>query len=377
VTGSGTADYIPLWSTARKLGSSVLFQSGTGATAEVGINTTTPASTLDVKGTVTATSFSGAGAVMTGTNVDGVLQVTNTNTSGFGPAIFGTANSSGAYGVTGIVSATTGTTAGVRGETNSTSGYGVLGTSPDVGVYGNATGQSVTGGTYGILSGVWGDTGTSGEYGVLGTADDAAAGSFINNSSSGYAALTAQNLSTTGGNNVFITYGVGNNGCEIGNLGNLSCSGTITAHVSGAGPRQVSVYAMQSAENWFEDAGSGQLTNGSASISLDPAFAQTVNTGVEYHVFLTPNGDCKGLYVSQKSANSFEVHELGGGASSIAFDYRIMAKRAGYENVRLADVTEKYQKMEKQHQMLHERMAQRRAERSSAGPIPAAAARPQ
>jgi hypothetical protein len=33
------------------------------------------------------------------------------------------------------------------------------------------------------------------------------------------------------------------------------------------------------------------------------------------------------------------VHELGGGTSSVAFDYRIMAKRKGYENVRLADKT--------------------------------------
>ncbi len=53
LTGSGTADYIPLWTTASNLGSSVLFQSGTGATAEVGINTATPASTLDVNGGAT------------------------------------------------------------------------------------------------------------------------------------------------------------------------------------------------------------------------------------------------------------------------------------------------------------------------------------
>jgi hypothetical protein len=31
---------------------------------------------------------------------------------------------------------------------------------------------------------------------------------------------------------------------------------------------------------------------------------ETVNTGLDYHVFLTPNGDCKGLYVSQKSPTS-------------------------------------------------------------------------
>jgi hypothetical protein len=42
--GSGTADYIPLWTSTSNLGNSVLFQTGT----EVGINTATPASRLDV-----------------------------------------------------------------------------------------------------------------------------------------------------------------------------------------------------------------------------------------------------------------------------------------------------------------------------------------
>ena len=76
--------------------------------------------------------------------------------------------------------------------------------------------------------------------------------------------------------------------------------------------------------------------------NLESLFGETVNTGVDYHVFLTPNGDCKGLYVAQKSAGSFVVRELGGGTSSIAFDYRIMAKRKGYEQVRLADRTKEF-----------------------------------
>jgi trimeric autotransporter adhesin len=50
VSGSGTADYIPLWTGTSTLANSVLYQSGTGSTAKVGINTTSPASTLDVKG---------------------------------------------------------------------------------------------------------------------------------------------------------------------------------------------------------------------------------------------------------------------------------------------------------------------------------------
>jgi hypothetical protein len=54
VSGTGTADFVPLWTNSSgTLGNSVLFQSGTGSTAMVGINTTTPASTLDVNGSAT------------------------------------------------------------------------------------------------------------------------------------------------------------------------------------------------------------------------------------------------------------------------------------------------------------------------------------
>jgi hypothetical protein len=48
------------------------------------------------------------------------------------------------------------------------------------------------------------------------------------------------------------------------------------------------------------------------------------------------------LYVAEKSATSFVVKELGGGTSSIAFDYRIMAKRKSFETLRLADVTKAF-----------------------------------
>jgi hypothetical protein len=131
-------------------------------------------------------------------------------------------------------------------------------------------------------------------------------------------------------------------------VGDLACNGSVTAVVHAGGSRQVALNTISSPEDWFEDAGAGQLSNGEAVVNIEAVFGETVNTGVEYRVFLTPNGDCKGLYVAQKSPTSFVVRELGGGHSSIAFDYRIMAKRVGYEKVRLTDLTEQLNKQEAQ-----------------------------
>lgn len=65
--GSGTQDFIPLWTTsAGTLGNSVLFQSGSGSVAKIGVNTTAPASTLDIAG---------------GSTVRGLLSLPSTGTA--------------------------------------------------------------------------------------------------------------------------------------------------------------------------------------------------------------------------------------------------------------------------------------------------------
>lgn len=122
--------------------------------------------------------------------------------------------------------------------------------------------------------------------------------------------------------------------CRINDLGNFWCTGTKSSVTEVDGETRA-LYAIESPDVWFEDFGSAKLSGGSATVNVDPQFAQTVNLGVEYHVFLTPLGDCNGLYVASKTADGFEVRELGGGTSDIAFDYRIVAKRLGYEETRL------------------------------------------
>lgn len=116
--------------------------------------------------------------------------------------------------------------------------------------------------------------------------------------------------------------------------GNMTATGTKSAVVEteSHGPRLL--YAMESPQNWFEDFGGGQLTAGQATIAFDPVFAETVNLEEPYRVFLTPMGDCQ-LYVAGKNATSFTVRAMGGQTCDIAFDYRVVALRRGYEQLRL------------------------------------------
>jgi len=383
---------------------------GGGTTGNVTLNLNTAALNsaypqLAANNTFTGTQTINNVTTVTGTNSLGMLQVTNTGTSGNNPGIVGTTNSTNSTGVKGFASATSGITNGVYGSSASSAGYGVQGSSPYIGVYGTSAQNGVYGsspnvGVYGISSeylgvygqsngasstgnccgygaGVWGDTGgTEGEgdgvYGVLGTGDDANAGAFFNNShsdTSGYGAtLYALNNSGDSSTLIFQATNSGGSWCVIFTGGDLNCTGTVSGTVRAGDARRVMVHAVQSPENWFEDFGSGTLANGAATVALDPTFASTVNTATEYHVFLTPRGECEGLYVANASPTGFEVRELHHGSSSVAFDYRIVAKRAGYENQRLEDVTERYQKMQEDQRLRRERMQQRRAARSGMAP---------
>jgi len=122
--------------------------------------------------------------------------------------------------------------------------------------------------------------------------------------------------------------------CTITEAGNLSCIGTKSAVVD-VNQESRKLYAIESPEVWFEDFGSAKLENGVANVLFEPLFSAAVNLAVEYHVFLTPLGECNGLYVAEKTATGFVVRELGGGTASLGFDYRVVAKRAGYESERL------------------------------------------
>jgi hypothetical protein len=108
--------------------------------------------------------------------------------------------------------------------------------------------------------------------------------------------------------------------------GNLAVSGTKSAAVAFPDGTQRALYCMESPELWFEDFGTAKLNNGGVVVKLDANFASVIRRG-DYRVFVTPEGDCRGLYVRRKRAASFEIRELAGGKSSVAFSYRIVGRR--------------------------------------------------
>ena len=352
------AGFIPEFSTtggSSKVVNSLISQSGTTVTIS-GSDTIT--GNESVSGTITGKSVTGStgvvgtssttGDAILGENTGGGIGVHGASfVAGGSPAIWGEnfATSGGiADGVHGVAhSAGSSGAAGV----NVAGGIGVFGTTGGssagntAGVYGNVVSPSATGFVF-TQAGVWGDT--SDGIGVLGTTSNGQAGYFFSGGGpSGQFALNAVSLSSTQPLFLASNFGTGK-ACTIDAQSNLSCNGSKSAVVPvDNGTRKVALYAIESPENWFEDIGGARLSGGAATVHLEPTFAQTVNTDLDYRVFLTPNGDCLGLYVTHKTANSFEVHELGGGTSDISFDYRIIAKRKGYENVRLADKTKEFE----------------------------------
>jgi hypothetical protein len=133
-------------------------------------------------------------------------------------------------------------------------------------------------------------------------------------------------------NRVFYVYENG----DLWAAGDLMADGSKPAVVDAEIHGKRKLYAMESPEVWFEDFGSAVLSGGSAVIDIDPVFATTVNLSLDYHVFLTPVGGWADLYVDSKSPSSFEV-KAAGGESDVEFSYRLVAKRKGYEDVRLEE----------------------------------------
>jgi len=409
LTGSGTTDFVPLWTSSSGLGNSALFQTGSGPAAKVGIRTTAPATALDVNGTVTirgsltlpasgtATASTGktsaplnlitsafnstAGAAVNQTfrwqaeptandtgSPSGTLNLlygsgsatpseTGLNIAHTGQITFATGQILPAANVTGELGGASGNITGfscnclIAGSSATFSGgmtaggdsffdnvtaSGALSVGGNTTITGGITAGSIVTTGIGSFASIT-ETGNISSFGNISAITGSLGNALVASNDGTDATLYLQNLATPA-TGVFVESQFNNVGKAIvwtDAKGDFNAVGTKSAVVPANDGSMIKLFAVESPQVWFDDYGTGQLSGGTAKVALDPGFAQTVNTSTEYHVFLTPKGDCKGLYVTNETATGFVVKELGGGTSGVEFDYRIIALRIGYENVRL------------------------------------------
>jgi hypothetical protein len=314
------------------------------------------------------------------------------STAGITFGIYGLSSSTAGTGVFGTAVAVSGTTNGVYGEAFSTDGSGVFGSAvatsgSNYGVYGQTYSTHGTGvygsalATSGNAYGVYGRSDSIGGTAVYGYASSTSGSTYgvygINESTNGEGVAGLANMNgdytTAGvygrsdGNYGFgvaghaFYYGVGVGAWSYGgNLfeafqgdypggtlefyidsdGNVFANGSYNNFkVSKLDGAAHAVTSIQSPEVWVEDFGRANLADSQAVVVIASDFAGVADLAAEYNVFLTPLGDSLGLYVSNMTATSFEVHEQNGGRSNIPFSYRIVARQAGSENVRLPVIT--------------------------------------
>lgn len=114
-------------------------------------------------------------------------------------------------------------------------------------------------------------------------------------------------------------------------IGDLDVRGSKNASVPTSIGR-VNVSAYETAEYYFGDIGRGKVINGECRIEIESLFAETVNTNMDYEVFLTPYG--RGIIYVNPEEDMQSDHFVVRG-DDIPFAYEIKAKRLGYEDVRL------------------------------------------
>ncbi len=296
-----------------------------------------------VYGQNTGTNNAIAGLVNTAT----YMGVRGSNTHASGTGVIGggnnltpnylTSGSGGSFtGITGVYGNTASSAgAGVHGRNTNINGIAVLGestaansgTSDGTGVKGvtnQYTGSGVEGGNY-----------HSSGTGVVGWGnglapnimDTGSGGAFTGN----IQAIYGINLAPGVGQ---VLLGQDNSGAQwsVGHwtgtayrkiLGN----GTVSTIVDDLDGNKVVMNCPETPENLFMDYGVGKLINGKAHIEIDPILSKNiiVNEKHPLKVFIQLEGDCNGVYVTNKTAIGFDVIELQSGTSSIPFSYNIVA----------------------------------------------------
>jgi len=335
------------------------------------VNVTGPDSVVTTSGT----AFYGRSAGSSGSNIIGVRGFGQNTGAGeayggrFEAPSAGTGSTYGVYGTaTGFTASSTYGSYGTANNISSGNVYGgsfvasPSGTGAHYAIYGSAFGNSAsqTSGIYcfadntssGNVYGAYFQTsanGTGTHYGVRGDATGSSANptygclSQVSNSSSGNV-YGGYYLASSGGTGThYGVYGIetaGGSGAAVYASGDFVASGSKSAVLKTSQGERL-FYTMESPEVWFEDFGEGRLVNGRAHIELDALFLETVTINAlnPMKVFIQLNDPNSNGVAVVKGTTGFDVIELQNGTSNATFDYRILAKRKGYENQRLPQTT--------------------------------------
>lgn len=107
-------------------------------------------------------------------------------------------------------------------------------------------------------------------------------------------------------------------------------NGSVSTIVKDAEENNRILFATETPEILFEDFGTGQLVNGEAYIKVDPVLSKNIYVDDKHpmKVFIQLEGDCNGVYVTEKTKDGFKVKELQNGRSNVSFSWNLVANRA-------------------------------------------------
>jgi len=270
------------------------------------------------------------------TSIANATAVYGQSSAAGGTGIWGSAtNDANSWGVYG--SSATGI--GVIGMTNNTAGIGVYGTNNSATGFGgsfrntNATGTGlVASGNNLVPSYIVSGTGaafTGDPYGIAVFKN----GARTNFEGAGYFMHATTGVGANTG--VAVAYRWSGTNYKIINIG--SFGGLVSTDVWGltndTNDRKI-MFCPESPEILFQDYGQGKLVNGKANVIIDPIFSKNIVVNSEHplRVFIQLEGDCNGVYVTNKTENGFSVIELMNGISNVTFSWFITANRKDYIN---------------------------------------------
>lgn len=227
---------------------------------------------------------------------------------------------------------------GIFAAGNSSSGIGIIAGGNGVSTFSTiATG---TGGAFTGYHGLYATAINSGGTGVIGvgnngnnyyTAPSGSGGAFTGTICGVYGYATKGSGNRYGG---YFASGGGRyayvGGRYNGTYRKIVGNGSVSTIVKNTKGEIVTLTCPEAPETVFQDFGIGQLIDGKTHITIDPDLAINLNISKKHplKVYITPEGDCNGVYVTNKSANGFDVVELQGGKSNIQFSWQIVATRA-------------------------------------------------